>query len=172
MSARVRELCSRTLAKGSWIPLDSRLFGGGGGDGRKRPSPCLADTPRRDDRPPTHFFVKKKFIPIGGAETTTQGVSSVFCYAHTLCGVRRCATLGFPHGHKVRPTHPRIPIGRSSSVCAETLVRRRKYLPRRRELFSLRKKRTAGIRLSAWQEAGSLYRLNPTPFSALKKPLK
>ena len=35
-----------------------------------------------------------------------------------------------------------------------------KYPARRRELFSLRKKRTAGIRLSAWQKAGSLYRLN------------
>ncbi len=42
---------------------------------------------------------------------------------------------------------------------------------RRRELFSLRKKRPAGIKLSAWQEAGSLYRLNH-PFSALKNPLK
>ena len=42
------------------------------------------------------------------------------------------------------------------------------YPARRRELFSLRKKRTAGIRLSAWQKAGSLYRLDPTPFSALK----
>ena len=38
------------------------------------------------DRPPTHFFVKKKFIPIGGANTATQKVLSGFCYAHTLCG--------------------------------------------------------------------------------------
>ena len=63
-----------------------------GGDGRWRPSPylagtpCLADTSRRDDRPPTHFFVKKKFSPTSGAGSATQKVSSVFCCAHTLCG--------------------------------------------------------------------------------------
>ena len=51
-----------------------------------RPSPYLAGTPFVVDRPPTHFFVKKKFIPIGGAETATQKVSSVFCYAHAFCG--------------------------------------------------------------------------------------
>ena len=65
-------------AKGKGFPLDSRLFGvmGVWDFGF-----CLADTLRRDDRPPTHFFVKKKFIPIGGAETATQKVPSVFCYA-------------------------------------------------------------------------------------------
>ena len=47
----------------------------------------------------------------------------------------------------------------------------RKYFTPGGELFSLRKKRTVGIRLSAWQKAGSLYRLNH-PFSALKKALK
>ncbi len=36
------------------------------------------------------------------------------------------------------------------------------------ELFSLRKKRTAGIRVSAWQGRGSLYRLDPQPFPPLK----
>jgi hypothetical protein len=36
------------------------------------------------------------------------------------------------------------------------------------ELFSLRKKRSAGIRLSAWQGEGSLYRLNPQPFPPFK----
>ncbi len=46
----------------------------------------LADTPCVADRPPTHFFVKKKFIPACGADTTTLKVSGVFCYAHTLCG--------------------------------------------------------------------------------------
>ena len=132
---RPRELCSRALAKGT-RPLGFPSFWGGGGDGRKRPSPylagtpCLPDTSRRDDRPPTHFFVKKKFIPIGGAETATQKVPSV--------------------------------------LCAGTWVRRRKSPARRRELFSLRKKRTAGIRLSLWQKAGSLYRLDPTPFPLLK----
>jgi hypothetical protein len=51
-------------------------------------------------------------------------------------------------------------------------MRRRNYPTRRGELFSLRKKRTAGIRLPAWQKAGSLYRLDPTTFPALKKALK
>ncbi len=50
-------------------------------------------------------------------------------------------------------------------------LRRRNYPARKVELFSLRKKRTAGIRLSAWQEEGSLYRLAPL-FSALKKALQ
>ena len=59
------------LPKGR-VPLKSRLFLGGG-DGRLRPSPCLADTSRRDDRPPTHFFVKKKFIPTGGVGTFYVG---------------------------------------------------------------------------------------------------
>ena len=59
-------------------------------------SPCPAGTPRRDDRPPTHFFVKKKFIPIGGAETATQKVSGVFCYAHAFCGEGLSATHGIP----------------------------------------------------------------------------
>ncbi len=69
---RPRELCSRALAKGT-RPLGF-------------PSPYLAGTFRKDDRPPTHFFVKKKFIPIGGAESTTQKVPSGLSYAHTLCG--------------------------------------------------------------------------------------
>ena len=82
---RPRELCSRALAKGT-RPLGFPSFWGGGGDGRLRPPPCLAGTPFVVDRPPTHFFVKKKFGSIGGAEFTTQRVSSGFCYAHTLCG--------------------------------------------------------------------------------------
>ncbi len=57
-------------------------------------------------------------------------------------------------------------------VLRPCFLRRRKYPARRRELFSLRKKRTAGIGLPAWQEAGSLYRLNSHPFSSLEKPLK
>ena len=93
-------------------------------------SPCLADTFRRNDRPPTHFFVKKKFIHTSGAANATQRTSSLFC--------------------------------------AGSLVRHRESPARRRELFSLRKKRTAGIRLSVWQTFGSLYRLDPTPFSPLK----
>ncbi len=46
--------------------------------------------------------------------------------------------------------------------------RRREYPARRRELFSLRKKRTGEIRLSAWQREGSLYRLDPQPLPPLK----
>ena len=70
-------------------------------------------------------------------------------------GDRRCSegaavVEGFPW--KQKSPHPHIPIGSTISVCAETPVRRRKYPAGRRELFSLRKKRTAGIRLSAWQE--------------------
>ncbi len=62
-----------------------------------RPPPCLAGTPFVVDRPPTHFFVKKKFIPIGGTKSTTQKVPSVFCYARDfLCRVKRCATHGIP----------------------------------------------------------------------------
>ncbi len=74
---------------------------------------------------------------------------------------------GFPQEHRVPPSahtdrkhYPRL---------CRNPVRRKKSPARRRELFSLRKKRTAGIRLSAWQWFGSLYRLNPTPFSAPKK---
>jgi hypothetical protein len=117
---------------------------------------CLTGTPCVVDRPPTHFFVKKKFSSIGGAAPATQKVPSVFCHARDfLCGVGLGATLEI-----------------SSPVCAGIPVRRRKYPAGRRELFSLRKKRTAGIRLPAWQWFGSLYKLNPTPFPPLKKPLK
>ena len=61
-----------------------------------RPSPCLADTSFVDDRPPTHFFVKKKFSPTGGAEGATQKVSSGFCHVHTLCKEGLGDTLGIP----------------------------------------------------------------------------
>ncbi len=76
------------------VPLDSRLLGYGAS--LYRPvTPCLAGTSRKDAPPPTHFFVKKKFGPIGGAETATQKVPSVFCYARDfLCEVKRCATHG------------------------------------------------------------------------------
>ena len=67
-------------AKGKGFHLDSRLFkgvkGGGGSSLYRLVTSCLAVTSRKDDRPPTHFFVKKKIIPIGGAETTTQTVPS------------------------------------------------------------------------------------------------
>jgi hypothetical protein len=77
-------------------------------------SPCPADTLRRDDRPPTHFFVKKKFSPVCGAETTTQKVPGMFCYAHSFCKEQRRNTLEIP-----RP---------SSEACKE-----RKRLLRRTE---------------------------------------
>ena len=60
--------------------------------------PYLAGTSRRDDRPPTHFFVKKKFIPIGGAETATQKVPSVFCYASPWIPIISRAFLGAEKG--------------------------------------------------------------------------
>ena len=69
---------------------------------------------------------------------------------------------GFPREHRIPHLH--ITNRKINPVSAEIPVRRRAYPARRKELFSLRKKRTAGIRLSAWQKAGSLYRLNPTPF--------
>ena len=61
---------------------------------------------------------------------------------------------------------------RGSRYDAPTVCQRAKTDPvgradlefRTKELFSLRKKRSGGIRLSAWQKAGSLYRLNPNPF--------
>ncbi len=94
-----RALLSRSH-QGEGIPLGFPYFGGYGGENF---GSCLADTSCVVDRPPTHFFVKKKFIPAPG-----------------------------------------------------------------RELFSLRKKRPAGIRLSAWQEEGSLYRLSPPLFLPFK----
>ena len=86
-----RETLSRALPRGRdspWIPV----FWGYGG---RISVPASLGIPRRADRPPTHFFVKKKFIPIGDTETTTQKVPSVFCYARDfLCRVKHCATLG------------------------------------------------------------------------------
>ncbi len=142
---------------------------------------CLAGALRRDDRPPTHFFVKKKFSSIGGAETATQKVPGVFYYARDfLCGVKRCATHGILQAGlpPVGGIPAMLPLTRGhgvpapNRVCAKTPVWRRKYPARRRELFSLRKKHTAGIRLSVWQTFGSLYRLDPPLFSALQKPFK
>ena len=51
------------------VPLESRLFGGDGASLYRFVTPCLADASRRDDRPPTHFFVKKEFIPADDAES-------------------------------------------------------------------------------------------------------
>ncbi len=87
-----------------------------------------------------------------------------FCPAGSPCVVESPA-YPFFRKEKIQPCVRR-------SVCDaerfERALRRRKYPARRRELFSLRKKRPAGIRLSAWQWFGSLYRLDPTPFSALQ----
>ncbi len=80
------------------VPLDSRLFKGVEGWGSslyRLVTSCLADTSFVVDRPPAHFFVKKKFSSTSGVGTVTQKVPSVFCYAHTFCGEgERCATLG------------------------------------------------------------------------------
>ena len=73
-----------------------------------------------------------------------------------------------PRWCSLRGRSPAYPLFRKEKIRLHR--RRRKYYARRRELFSLRKKRPAGIRLSAWQGEGSLYRLNPTLFPALKSP--
>ncbi len=57
-------------------------------------SSCLADTPRRDDRPPTHFFVKKKFIPTCGVGAATQSVPGVLCCTQMLCGAESIPHAG------------------------------------------------------------------------------
>ena len=71
------------LPKGR-IPLESRLLGVGTG-AYARPLPRWYFLPRlcfpQGRSPAYHFFVKKKFSPTGGAETTTQKVPSVFYYA-------------------------------------------------------------------------------------------
>ncbi len=82
-----RETLSRALPRGR-VPLDSHLFGGGGGDGRLRPSPCLAGTSRRHDRPPTHFFVKKKFSSACGGICTTHPFVCQRSRAHARQGVQ------------------------------------------------------------------------------------
>ena len=106
-----RESSALALSPRGCVPLDSRLFGVMGGQNF---SPCLADTLRRDDRPPTHFSVKKKFSPVCGAETTTQNISSVLCYAHTLCGVKRYATLGIKEQVKRSTKRIKTPVGAGS----------------------------------------------------------
>ena len=84
LGIRLRRILRCAAGGASWTrPLGFPSFGGYGG---QNCSFCLAGTLFVDDRPPTHFFVKKKFSSIGGAENTTQGVSSGFCYAQTFCG--------------------------------------------------------------------------------------
>ena len=70
---------SPNLCQGGQAPLG---FPSVGGYREQDFDSCLADAPCVDDRPPTHFFVKKKFIPTCGADTTTQKVSGVFCCAN------------------------------------------------------------------------------------------
>ena len=57
-------------------------------------TPCLADASRRDDRPPTHFFVKKKFSSACGAGAATQRGSSGLCSAHTQRGAGSSSHAG------------------------------------------------------------------------------
>ncbi len=45
---------------------------------------CLAAALRRDDRPLTHFFAKKKFSSIGGADTATHAGGSFFLYEKSV----------------------------------------------------------------------------------------
>ncbi len=96
------------------------------------------------DRPPTHFFVKKKFIPIGGAETTTQKVPSVLCYAHDLCGEG---------------------IG-----CYARNPRAAQEVPRRQEgAFFFTKKASCGNQTLCVAESRKSVQTHPHHFSALKK---
>ena len=83
---------------------------------------------------------------------------------------RALAPAPLPRWYFFRGRSPAYPFFRKEKI--QLHRRRRNYPARRVELFSLRKKRTAGIRPSAWQKAGSLYRLNPQPLPPLKKPLK
>ena len=83
-----RALPSNTC-QGEQAPLGFPSFGVMGGQDFNF---CLAAAPFVADRPPTHFFVKKKFIPASGAEGATQKASSGFCCAHTFCG-----TGSIPH---------------------------------------------------------------------------
>ena len=67
-----------------WIPIFLRAKRGWGLSLYRLVTPCLADTPRRDDRPPTHFFVKKKFIPSGGVGSITHAGGSFFLYEKSV----------------------------------------------------------------------------------------
>ena len=69
-----------------WIPVFLRTYRGWGPSLYRLFTPCFTAVPFVDDRPPTHFFVKKKFSPACGVIGTTQKGSSGFCEAHTLCG--------------------------------------------------------------------------------------
>ena len=89
------------------VPLDSRLFKGAEGWGlslHRLVTSCLAGTFCVVDRPPTHFFVKKKFIPTCGVGAATQRVPSVLCYARdflqgaALCHARNPPAIRFAPG--------------------------------------------------------------------------
>ena len=70
------------------------------------------------DRPPTHFFVKKKWV--GGTESTTQKVPGVFCYARDfLCGMKRFALLGI--SPPLRKSLPACAKSQASLCYAHTL---------------------------------------------------
>ena len=77
LSGETLELLPRGLN-----PLGTRNFGGG--DGRLRPPPYLAAALRRHDRPPTHFFVKKKFSYTSGVGTPPHAGGSFFLYEKSV----------------------------------------------------------------------------------------
>ena len=129
-----------------------------------RPSPYLAGTPCRNDRPPTHFFVKKKFRSIGGAAPASQKVSSVFCYAHAFCGE------GAWVGRSESPSQG-LPPGGGGRVPMGAEIPPSAYTDWKHYLKSVQKPRAAQ-EVPRTQEGGSLYRLNPQPLPPLKKPLK
>ena len=94
LGIRLRRIlrCAASGASGSRLPLDSRLFWGDGTGACARPPTSLILPSWSIARLP--IFVKKKFIPAGGAETATQKVPDGFCCAHTLCGARNALPAG------------------------------------------------------------------------------
>ena len=154
--------------------MDSRLFGVGVGRGACARPPYLAGTSRRDDRPPTHFFVKKKFIPIGGAESTTQKVPSGLSYAHTLCGGGTLCHARNPPAIRFAPGPPPFnkggqEVSASNRVCTNSV--RHRESPRTQEgAFFFTKKASCGNQTICVAGIGKSVQTQPPLFPPLKKP--
>ena len=147
-----------------------------------RPPPCLAGTFRRAHRPPTHFFVKKKFIPIGGAESTTQKVPSGLSYAHTLCGGGTLCHARNPPAIRFAPGPPPAASSEAEYKGGKRFLRLTKFeqkspcgagsIRTQGGAFFFTKKASCGNQTLCVAGGGSLYRLDPPHFPPLKKPLK
>ena len=85
-NSRGRKSSALALSPRGRVPLDSHLLGV---IGVWNFGSCLAGTPRKDDRPPTHFFVKKKFIPAGDAERLERVVLPANFVRHRKYPTRR-----------------------------------------------------------------------------------